>query len=97
MARGRSIADHGRYAERRGARRPGDRCVGPDAVAIQESPSRDGEMRLFVDGFLTGEWEIIGPSGIGAQKLYLLVRRDGRIESARRIWPDQGPLDLSMS
>ena len=69
----------------------------PDAVAIQESPSREGEMRLFVDAMLTGAWDIIGPSGIGAQKLYLLVRRGARIEMARRIWPDQGPLDLSVS
>lgn len=72
-------------------------ALAPDAIAIQEGPSRDGEMRLFVDAFLSGAWDIIGPSGIGAQKLYLLVRRGGRIETAQRIWPDKGPLDLSLS
>lgn len=67
----------------------------PDAIAIQEGPSRAGELRLFVDAFLSAEWDILGPSGIGAQKLYVLIRRSGKIETARRIWPDQGPLDLS--
>lgn len=72
-------------------------ALSPDAIAIQEGPSREGEMRLFCDACLSDEWDIIGPSGSGAQKLYLLVRRSGRIETARRIWPDQGPLDLSLS
>lgn len=67
-----------------------------DVVAIQEGPSREGEMRLFIDDFLAGDWEIIGPSGSGAQKLYLLIRQGGRIEDAQRIWPDKGPLDLSL-
>ena len=88
-----STADGGPSAAARAARVID--ALAPDAIAIQEGPSRDGEMRLFVDDLLTGAWEIIGPSGSGAQKLYLLVRRGGRIETARRIWPDQGPLDLS--
>lgn len=71
--------------------------LSPDAIAIQEGPSREGEMRLFIDDLLSERWDIIGPSGSGAQKLYLLVRQNGQIEAARRIWPDQGPLDLSLS
>lgn len=72
------------------------RALAPDVLAIQEGPSREGEMRLFVDGFLDGAYDILGPSGTGQQRLYVLVRRGGAVEAAGRIWPEPGRIDLGL-
>lgn len=70
------------------------RALRADVLTIQEGPSRLGEMQLFVDDLLDSGFEIIGPSGRGAQRLYTLVRKDGRVESAQRVWPDSGRIDF---
>ncbi len=68
----------------------------PDLLAVQEGPSRAGEMQLFVDDHLDGGFEVIGPSGSGSQRLYMLVRKGGAASGARRVWHDQAALDLSL-
>ena len=54
-------------------------AIDPDVLCIQEGPSRVEEMRLFVDGVLDGRYEVYGPSGTGAQKLYALVKKGGAV------------------
>ena len=55
-----------------------------DVLTIQEGPSRRSELALFVARFLNDRYELIGPSGSGAQKLYALVRKDGAADQAVR-------------
>ncbi|TVQ95107.1 MAG: hypothetical protein EA400_00420 [Chromatiaceae bacterium] len=71
--------------------------LAPDVVTIQEGPSRLGEMELFVTDHLNGDFDILGPAGNGSQRLYTLVKRGGRINEARRLWPDQAPFDYTAS
>ncbi|MEM6844638.1 MAG: endonuclease/exonuclease/phosphatase family protein [Bacteroidota bacterium] len=52
-----------------------------DVIAIQEGPSRREEMQLFVNQALQGQYDIYGPSGMGQQKLYVLVRQQGTVSS----------------
>lgn len=70
-------------------------ALAPDVLTLQEGPSREGEMRLFVDGHLGGAYDIFGPSGGGSQRLYTLVLKGGAVTAARRIWPDQAALDFA--
>jgi len=46
-----------------------------DILTVQEGPSRRSEMALFVSGFLSGAYEIVGPAGKGQQKLYALIKK----------------------
>lgn len=55
--------------------------IDPDVVTIQEGPSRLVEMELFVDNCLANKYDIIGPSGKGQQKLYMLVKKKGLVKS----------------
>lgn len=71
--------------------------IAPDLIAIQEGPSRAGEMRLFVDDHLDGAFDVLGPTGRGTQRLYVLVRRGGAIEAAARLWPAPGEIDFDLS
>lgn len=73
------------------------RRMAPDLIAVQEGPSRLGEMRLFVDAHLDGAFDIFGPVGRGSQRLYFLVRTDGPIETATRLWPTPGGIDFDMA
>ena len=70
------------------------RALRPDAVTIQEGPSRLGEMELFVRDHLDDGYTILGPAGFGAQKLYTLVRKGGAVEAAERVWPEPGQVDF---
>jgi len=67
-----------------------------DVLTLQEGPSRREEMALFVDQFLNSAYAVHGPSGKGAQKLYVLVRQNGAAQGAQLI-PAAAPLDLSGS
>ena len=53
------------------------RGIGADVLTIQEGPSRKSELALFVDDYLDGAYDVIGPSGKGQQKLYALIKRGG--------------------
>lgn len=91
---GKSIADVAALAQRVAGV---VRAMAPDLLMVQEGPSRVGEMQLFVDDYLDGAYEVIGPSGSGAQRLYALVRKQGEIEAAERYWPAEGRIDLAES
>ena len=63
-------------------------ALAPDLLCLQEGPSAEAEMALFLTEFLaeagTSKYEaLIGTDG-GAQKLYLLRRRDGLIAAMDR-------------
>ena len=63
-------------------------AIAPDLLCLQEGPSAMAEMELFLTEFLgdgtTSRFEaIIGTDG-GAQKLYVLRRKDGRIAAMDR-------------
>lgn len=57
--------------------------VDADVVTIQEGPSDPREMRLFTDGFLIDAdenplYDVFGGIDGGAQKIYCLVKKEGR-------------------
>jgi len=62
----------------------------PDILAVQEGPSRYAEMTYFVTNYLGGKYEIIGPSGNDAQKLYALVKKSGPLSGAHKIEEEFG-------
>jgi hypothetical protein len=70
------------------------RTLEPDVVTIQEGPSRQGEMQLFVDDFLDGDFQVLGPSGRGTQRLFTLVRKNGAVEHAARVWPESSRINF---
>jgi endonuclease/exonuclease/phosphatase family metal-dependent hydrolase len=63
-------------------------ALAADVLTIQEGPSRRAELQLFVDRFLDGRYDILGPSGSGQQKLYALIRKGGRAVAAARAEAD---------
>lgn len=69
------------------------RAVDADVLTIQEGPSRRAEMQLFVDDYLDGGYDLIGPSGKGQQRLFALVRQGGRAADPRRMFAT-GKVDL---
>ncbi len=73
------------------------RALAPDVVAIQEGPSRAGEMQLFVNDHLDGAFDILGPTGRGTQRLFVLVKKGGRVEAASRVWPQPDRIDYAQS
>ena len=91
---GRGIADVRALAERVAQV---IRALAPDVLAIQEGPSRAGEMQLFVDDHLDGAFEIFGPTGRGTQRLFVLVKKGGRVETASRVWPKPDRIDYALS
>lgn len=72
-------------------------AAAPDVLTVQEGPSRAGEMQLFVDEHLGGAFDVLGPSGRGTQRLYVLVRKGGPVTAARRVWPEPGRIDYAQS
>ena len=70
------------------------RALDADVLTIQEGPSRKGEMELFVNDHLEGSYDVIGPAGRGTQRLYTLVRKNGVVDHAKRVWPDPGRIDF---
>jgi hypothetical protein len=73
------------------------RRMAPDLLAVQEGPSRAGEMQLFVDEHLDGAFKVLGPTGRGTQRLYILARTDGAILSVERLWPEPGEIDFDLA
>ena len=62
-----------------------------DVLTIQEGPSRREEMALFVSECLNDEYDILGPSGKGQQKLFALIRKESQaVSSAERLNDDLG-------
>ena len=62
--------------------------IDPDVLTIQEGPSDPREMNLFIRDFLSDEsgqnlYESFGGLDGGAQKVYMLVKRDGGFQHAR--------------
>jgi endonuclease/exonuclease/phosphatase family metal-dependent hydrolase len=72
-------------------------AVAPDVLAVQEGPSRAAAMQLFVDDHLDGAFTVLGPTGTSAQRLYVLVRKDGAVDQARRVFPVPGMIDYAQS
>lgn len=72
------------------------RALAADVLTVQEGPSRAGEMALFVNDHLDGGYDIIGPTGNGSQRLYVLIRKGGAVEAAGRIHPEPGRIDLTV-
>lgn len=66
----------------------------PDVLLLQEGPSQRAELRLFVDNFLDGDFEILGPAGKGQQKLYALIKKGGAITQFTRVHEAYG-IDFS--
>lgn len=64
-----------------------------DVLLIQEGPSRKAELALFVDDYLSGDYDIVGPSGSGQQKLYALIRKGGAVVKFERAY-SSGEIDL---
>ncbi|TVQ30936.1 MAG: endonuclease [Geminicoccaceae bacterium] len=89
---GRGIADVRGLAERVASV---IRDLRPDVLTVQEGPSRRGEMELFVDAHLDGGFDVFGPTGNGSQRLYTLVRRNGPVEAAARLWPEPDEIDFA--
>jgi hypothetical protein len=59
------------------------RGIDADVLALQEGPSRLAELELFVRDYLGGDYEsFLGDTG-GAQKVGLLVKRQGPVDSAQ--------------
>ncbi len=73
------------------------RDLRPDVLAVQEGPSRKGEMELFVADHLDGAFEVFGPTGNGTQRLFTLVRKNGPVEQAARFWPEPEEIDFAQS
>jgi hypothetical protein len=73
------------------------RALAPDVVAIQEGPSRAGEMQLFVNDHLDGAFDVFGPTGRGTQRLFVLVKKGGRVEAASPVWPKPDRIDYAQS
>jgi len=53
-----------------------------DILTVQEGPSRKSEMALFVQRFLQGAFDIVGPAGKGQQKVYALVNKQSDVIAA---------------
>ncbi|PTW50098.1 endonuclease/exonuclease/phosphatase family protein [Rhodovulum kholense] len=63
-------------------------ALAPDLLCLQEGPSAEAEMALFLDAFLSDadgpRYEALIGSDGGAQKLYVLRRRDGLVRAVER-------------
>ncbi len=69
------------------------RTMDPDVLAVQEGPSAAAEMQLFVRDFLGDAYDVLGPAGRGAQKLYVLVKKAGPV-TATLHRPQPGQIDF---
>jgi len=73
--------------------------LAPDILSIQEGPSDPREMRLFVSTYLRGQtggnlYEIFGGHDGGAQKAYILIRRNSSVTFPREP-ADEATLSLA--
>ncbi|MBL3607628.1 endonuclease/exonuclease/phosphatase family protein [Rhodovulum sulfidophilum] len=63
-------------------------ALAPDLLCLQEGPSAEAEMALFIEEFLSDadgpRYEALIGSDGGAQKLYVLRRRDGLVRAVER-------------
>ncbi len=66
--------------------------IDPDVLTIQEGPSDPREMDLFVDGFLTDSgqklYNTFGGVDGRAQKVYILVKQNGKLNNAQQVNDD---------
>lgn len=59
----------------------------PDVLSVEEGPATKEQMELFVTRYLDGQYLVYGGLENLQQQLYLLVRRDGPVESSALFAP----------